>query len=205
VAGNDFDYIRTHAEAVRQAGYYNVISCSADALISIGANACDAVDLILGLECNDGHSLIPYKTFTDDIKSWLSIFAQQGGKGILVSGAFVGSDMTSEAERLLLADILKCRYAGKDNSQSETIDGMGTTLSFYRHLNEQHYAAQHPDVLQAEEGAFVPLVYDDNYGAAVAYSDDNYRTFTMGFPFECIKSKNIQASIMKGILTYLIK
>lgn len=205
IAGNDFDYIRTHAEAVRQAGYYNVISCSADALISIGANACDAVDLILGLECNDGHSLIPYKTFTDDIKSWLSIFAQQGGKGILVSGAFVGSDMTSEAERLFLADILKCRYAGKDNSQSETIDGMGTTLSFYRHLNEQHYAAQHPDVLQAEEGAFVPLVYDDNYGAAVAYSGDNYRTFTMGFPFECIKSKNIQASIMKGILTYLIK
>lgn len=205
IAGNDFDYIRTHAEAVRQAGYYNVISCSADALISIGANACDAVDLILGLECNDGHSLIPYKTFTDDIKSWLSIFAQQGGKGILVSGAFVGSDMTSEAERLFLADVLKCRYAGKDNSQSETINGMGTTLSFYRHLNEQHYAAQHPDVLQAEEGAFVPLVYNDNYGAAVAYSGDNYRTFTMGFPFECIKSKNIQASIMKGILTYLIK
>ena len=91
------------------------------------------------------------------------------------------------------------------NMVDETIDGMGTTLSFYRHLNEQHYAAQHPDVLQAEEGAFVPLVYDDNYGAAVAYSGDNYRTFTMGFPFECIKSKNIQASIMKGILTYLIK
>ncbi len=205
IAGNDFNYIRTHAEAVRLAGYYNVISCSADALTTINANDCDAVDLILGLECNDGHSLVPYKTFTDDIKSWLSIFAQQGGKGLLVSGAYVGSDMTSEAERQFLSDVLKCRYAGKDESQSENVDGMGTTLSFYRHLNEQHYAAQHPDILQAEEGAIVPLAYADNYGAAVAYGGTDYHAFTMGFPFECIKSKDIQASMMKGILYYLIK
>lgn len=205
IAGNDFDYIRTHAEAIRQAGYYNVISCSADVLTTINASDCDAVDLILGLECNDGHSLVPYKAFTDEIKSWLSIFARQGGRGLLVSGAYVGSDMTSEAERQFLSDVLKCRYAGKDESQSENVDGMGTTLSFYRHLNEQHYAAQHPDILQAEEGAFVPLAYADNYGAAVAYGGTDYHAFTMGFPFECIKSKDIQASMMKGILYYLIK
>ena len=205
IAGNDFDYIRTHAEAIRQAGYYNVISCSADVLGTIAASECDAVDLILGLECNDGHSLVPYKSFTSDIQSWLSIFTRQGGKGLLVSGAFVGSDMTSEPERQFLADVLKCHYAGKDNSQSEAIDGMGITMNFYRHLNEQHYAAQHPDILQAEEGAFIPLVYADNYGAAVAYNGTDYHSFTMGFPFECIKSKDVQTAIMKGVLSYLIK
>ena len=205
IAGNDFDYIRTHAEAIRRAGYYNVISCSADALSTIEASACDAVDLILGLECNDGHSLVPYKTFTSDIQSWLSVFARQGGKGLLVSGAYTGSDMTSESERQFLADVLKCHYAGKDNSQSEAINGMGITMDFYRYLNEQHYAAQHPDILQAEEDAIVPLVYADNYGAAVAYKGADYSSFTMGFPFECIKSEDVQTAIMKGILSYLIK
>ncbi|MBQ8486784.1 MAG: xanthan lyase [Prevotella sp.] len=204
IAGNEFNYIRTHAEAIRQAGYYNVISCSADALSTLRANECDAIDLILGLECNDGHSLVPYKTFTPDMQRWISIFARQGGKALLISGANVGSDMTTQEEQDFMADVLKCRYAGKDHSNSETINGMGTTLNFYRHLNEQHYAAQHPDILQATDNAIVPLVYDDNYGAAVAYGGSDYKSFVMGFPFECIKSASMQTAIMQGILTYLL-
>ena len=205
IAGNDFNYTRTHAEAIRQAGYYNVVSCSSDALGNISADDYDAVDLILGLECNDGYSLIPYKTFTPELQTWLNAFVRQGGKGLLVSGANVGSDMTSEEEALFMAQTLKCRYAGKDRDASETVNGMGTTLNFYRHLNEQHYAAQHPDILQAVEGAIIPLAYGDNYGAAVAYSGADYRSFTMGFPFECIKSQPKQAAVMQGILNYLIK
>ena len=206
IAGNDFNYVRTHAEAIQRAGYYNIVSCSADALNTLKPSHFDAVDLILGLECDDGRSLIPYKTFTPEMQSWLSIFIrQENGKGLLVSGANVGSDMTNANERQFMADVLKCHYAGKDRNRSETIEGMGITFSFYRQLNEQHYAAPKPDILQAEEGAIVPLVYADNYGAAVAYSSPGYRTFTMGFPFECIKSADTQAAIMQGILTYLIK
>jgi hypothetical protein len=83
---------------------------------------------------------------------------------------------------------------------------MGTTLEFHRALNEYHYAAQHPDILQpAVEGAIIPMVYADNYGAAVAYAGRDYRVFTMGFPFECIKSESMQAAFMQGILNYLIK
>ena len=205
IAGNDFNYIRTHAEAIRQAGYYNVISCASDALGSISVNDCDAADLILGLECNDGYSLVPYKTFTPALQTWLSNFVRQGGKGVLVSGANVGSDMTGEQERRFMADILKCHYAGKSSDTSEKVNGMGTTFDFYRHLNERHYAAQHPDILQAANGAIIPLAYGDKYGAAVAYSGTDYRSFTIGFPFECIKSQPMQASIMQGILNYLIK
>ena len=205
IGGNDFNYIRTHAEAIRQAGYYNVISCSADVLGSVSPSDCDAVDLILGLECNDGHSLVPYKTFTPAMQSWLSSFVRQSGKGLFVSGANVGSDMTSDQESRFMANVLKCYYAGKDADTGEAINGMGTTFDFYRHLNEHHYAAQHPDILQATEGAIIPLAYGDGYGAAVAYSGSDYRSFTMGFPFECIKSPSKQAAIMQGILNYLIK
>lgn len=205
IAGNDFNYIRTHAEAIRQAGYYNVISCSSGALSTVSTNDCDAIDLILGLECNDGYSIVPYKTFTPALQSWLTNFVQQGGKGLLVSGANVGSDMTSEQESRFMANLLKCHYAGKSNDLSEKVNGMGTTLEFYRHLNEQHYAAQHPDILQAADGAIIPLAYGDKYGAAVAYSGTDYRSFTIGFPFECIKSQPMQVAIMQGILNYLIK
>ena len=205
IAGNDFNYIRTHAEAIRQSGYYNIVSCSSDALSGISVNDCDAVDLILGLECNDGYSLVPYKTFTPTMQSWLSSFVRQGNKGLLVSGANVGSDMTSEEESRFMADILKCRYAGKSKDASEMVNGMGVTFDFYRYLNEHHYAAQHPDILQAVEGAITPLAYGDRYGAAVAYSGPDYRSFTIGFPFECIKSQSIQTAVMQGILNYLIK
>ena len=203
IAGNDFNYIRTHAEAIRQAGYYNVISCSADALETISDDF-NAVDLILGLECNDGRSLVPYKTFTPAMQSWLKWFTSQGGH-LLVSGANVGSDMTSQTEAAFMADVLKCHYAGKDESIDETVNGMGTTLSFYRYPNEQHYAAQYPDILQAEgNGAIIPMAYADGYGAAVAYKGRDYRAFTMGFPFECIKSEALRVAIMKGIMNYLI-
>ena len=204
IAGNDFNYIRTHAEAIRKAGYYNVVSCSADALDSYKTGSCDAVDVILGLEYDDGHSLLPYKTFTPAMQSWLKNHTRNGG-AMLVSGAYVGSDMTAYEDRAFLTEVLKCVFAGKDESADETINGMGTTLQFYRQLNEQHYAAQHPDILEAAEGAIIPMAYADGYGAAVAYSGPDYSAFTMGFPFECIKSETMQAAIMQGILTYLIK
>ena len=82
---------------------------------------------------------------------------------------------------------------------------MGTSFTFYREPNEQHYAAQHPDVLMPADGAITPLVYADGYSAAVAYSAAGHRSFTMGFPFECIKSEPVRAAIMQGILNYLIK
>ncbi len=203
IGGNDFNYIRTHAEAIRQAGYYNIVSCSADELANWPVDEADAVDLILGLERNDGHSLLPYKTFTPAMQSWLRRYAAQGGR-LLVSGAYVGSDMTADSDRGFLADVLKCQHGGTETSASETVDGLGTRLQFYRQLNHRHYAAQHPDILTPVQGAFTPMVYASNRGAAVAYGGSDYRAFTMGFPFECIKESTMQAAVMQGILTFLL-
>ena len=55
------------------------------------------------------------------------------------------------------------------------------------------------------DGAITPLVYADGYGAAVAYNSSRQRSFTMGFPFECIKSEPVRVAIMQGILNYLIQ
>ena len=48
------------------------------------------------------------------------------------------------------------------------------------------------------------MQYADGYGAAIAYRS-NCRLFVMGFPFECIEGEHKQASVMRGILNYLLK
>ena len=111
----------------------------------------------------------------------------------------------AEDEQLFLESVLKCRYGGKSNDNTGSVNGMGTQFSFHQTPNEQHYAAQHPDILQPAEGAIPAMAYADGYGAAVAYSGDDCRTFTMGFPFECIKQPQTRAALMEGILNYLIK
>ena len=207
IAGNDFNYVRTHANAMSSTDY-NIASCSVDVVEDGQVNLADydVVDLILGLEYDDGHSLVTYKAFTPRLQQQLRRFTQQGG-GLLVSGAYVGYDSWHSAtDRQFLADVLKCTYGGKDDSPTDLVSGMGTQFSFYRDLNEQHYAATRPDILQAIDSpsAYATMAYASGYGAAVAYSGSDYHTFTMGFPLECIKSTQQQASIMGAILSFLI-
>ena len=52
--------------------------------------------------------------------------------------------------------------------------------------------------------AFPTIVYNNLTCAAVAYQGNDYRAFTIGFPFECITDKTLQESIMRGILKFLI-
>ncbi len=204
IGGNDFNYIRTHAKAIAQTGSYNIASCSTQALDGVNDRAYEVVDLILGLERNDGHSLVSYKTFTPDMQAWLTNYSRMGGS-LLVSGSFVTSDMMADSETQFLRSLLKCTFAGKSKATGETISGLGTKFSFYRNLNEEHYAASHPDILMAQDGAIYTMTYSDGYAAAVAFDKGDSRSFTMGFPFECIKSETMRAAVMRAILNFLVK
>ena len=208
IAGNDFNYIMTHARAIQTAGSYNIVSCSSRAVEKglIDINRYPVTDLILGLERNDGHSLVPYKTFTNDLQLRLRQYTQQGGS-LLVSGSYVGADMMADSEQMFLADVLKCFYGGKDDSPDDTVNGLGTKCSFYRQLNEYHYAATRPDIIQTTglASTYAMMAYSSGYGAAVGYHGTDYRAFTMGFPFECIKSEQTRGLMMRGILNYLLQ
>jgi hypothetical protein len=164
------------------------------------------IDLLLGLQRNDGHSLLTYKTFTPAMQKQLCAFTRGGGR-IMVSGAYVGSDMQQPGERAFLADVLKVKFDGVCREPNGQIRGMGTAFSFYRQPNEQHYAAPCTDILMpAVSQAFPTMVYDNNQtSAAVAYQGSDYRAFTMGFPFECISDSNTRQAIMKAIITFLLE
>ena len=206
IAGNDFNYVGTHASAIRTAGEYNIVSSSS---LAIEKGDCDLnkytiIDLILGLEKNDGHSLVHYKSFHQAMQERLRDYTACGGN-LLVSSAYIGSDMTTNEDKAFLADVLKVRFEGVNNDLSERVRGLGTNFSFYRQLNEKHYAASQSDILMPTSmNAFPTMVYNNETCAAVAYQGTDFHTFAIGFPLECIVDKQQRESIMRGILKFLI-
>lgn len=206
IAGNDFNYVMTHAKAIQQAGAYNIVSCASEALETAKLKLAqyDMIDYVLGLERDDGHSLNYYKTFNTTTQHILQSYTMMGG-ALMVSGAYVGSDMMSDAEQRFLMNVLKCRYAGKSSTPSNTVNGLGTSLTYWKQLNDQHYAATSVDILQPVKPAFTVMQYADGQDAAVAYKQGNTKLFVMGFPFECIQGSQKQNAMMRGILNFLLK
>ena len=185
IAGNDFNYVSCHAKAIASALEYNIVSASSKALETGKVRLKDyaLVDLILGLERSDRHSLVYYKTFTPALRSALQNYTRRGG-ALLVSGAYIGTDIAGSEDEKFVSQTLKCTFGGRNTSSSDPVEGMG---------------------LNPVQPAYAVMRYADGQDAAVAYKGKDYRSFTMGFPFECIKSEQKQGSIMRGILNYLLK
>ena len=205
IAGNDFNYVMSHAKAIDSAKKYNIVSCSSEAVETGKVNLTDydAVDLLLGLERNDGHSVNIYKTFSTLMQNALQRYTTHGG-ALLVSGAYIGTDMTQDTDRRFLQTVLKSSWGGRSQAADNKVRGLGTEMAYWKALNEEHYAATSSDILQPVKPAFTAMQYADGNGAAVAYRS-NYRLFVMGFPFECIQGEQKQAGIMRGILNYLLQ
>ena len=206
IAGNDFNYVKTHAEAIAATQQFNIVSCSSEALETnkLLPSPYAMIDLLLGLERNDGHSLQYYKTIGTTMQYVLQAYTSTGG-ALLVSGAYLGCDMMSDGEQRFMSNVLKCRYAGRSMAPDNNINGMGTTIQYYKELNEEHYAATSADILQPVQPAFTAMQYGDGLDAAVAYRGKDYRSFVMGVPFECIQGQQKKNDIMRGILNFLLQ
>jgi len=210
IAGNDFNYVQTHARALHSAGLYNIVSCSDEALMSGHANLthCQMADVIFGLERNDGYSIMKYEVMRPALRKALEAFTRRGGS-LLVSGAYVASDMLTDyrdAEtRLFLNNVLRCHLAGTYSGQNDAVSGLGTSLQYYNQLNEQHYAATRTDILSPLAPAFATMLYGNGNAACVAYKGADYRAITMGFPFECIKGEKKQGIVMRALARFLLE
>lgn len=204
VMGNAYNNVKTHATAIASAKKYNVVSCSSETLEHINLSSYAVVDLLLGLERSDGRSLVGYKSITTPMRHALAGYAATGGR-LLVSGAFIGSDMQDDDEALFLSKVLGVKGVGAYRGEGDNVKGLGTQFSFYHRLNATHYAAVATDrLMPAHKGAFSAMTYADGTGACVAQKAGKSRCLTMGFPFECIKDTQQRASLMKGILNFLM-
>ncbi len=207
IRGNEFNYIPVHAKAIMSANNYNIVSCSKYAVEKEKVNLLryDCVDLILGLEKDDGHSLFYYKSLSNDLQKKLTEYTKKKGN-LLVSGAYIGSDMSSDKELDFLNNTLHVTPQGSTKlADNNEIQGMSTSFDIYTMLNEEHYAATSIDLLSPVSPAFCALTEYRGASVCVAYDGKDCRTFTMGFPFECITSDKKRDTIMKGILGFLLK
>ena len=205
IAGNTFDYPFIHGKAIQATGKYSFVSCSDEAVEngSVTLEDYPIVDYILGLEKEDASAKAYYKTFSSAMQRIISSYCQSGGN-ILVSGAYVGSDMNgTQGNREFTQRVLKYGYQGSlTDKNSNRINGLGRTISIPRLPNENNYAIPAPDCIVPVDSAFPVFTYaPGNQSAGIAYKG-NYRTFVLGFPFESILSEADRATVMAGILGF---
>lgn len=208
IMGNNRDGSVCHVKDIAMSGAYNVVGCSLDALDNnlVKLDHYNLVDIAFGLQRNDGHSLVVYKTFSETLQSKLRSYAKSGGR-ILVSGAYVGSDMTQPHERSFMSDVLKTTFTGTDtNAGNNMVDGLGLSFGIIRQINDRHFAATSVDRIAACDGrSFAAMRYQDGSTAGVAYDGTDYKSFVMGYPYECINNVRTRQQVMKGLLAFLLK
>ncbi len=209
IAGNTMDWATRHARDIIAAtdGHITLSSCAQTAVgrATFDTREIDLFDIIFGLDKVDGYSTRQSKVFAPQLTQAVAEFVRAGGS-LLVSGAFVGSDMTSEADRLFTRSILKYEYAGALDADIITgINGLNTDFDLYRRLNEQRYCVPAVDCLAPTSESFCSMVYSPGgESAAVAYQGNNYRSFVMGFPLESISNTEKRVGILRGVLQFLI-
>lgn len=208
IMGNNRDGSVCHVKDIAMSGAYNVVGCSLEALDNnlVKLDHYSLVDIAFGLQRNDGHSLVVYKTFSETLQSKLRSYAKSGGR-ILVSGAYVGSDMTQPHERSFMSDVLKTTFTGTDtNAGNNMVDGLGLSFDIIRQINDRHFAATSVDRIAACDGrSFAAMRYLDGSTAGVAYDGTDYKSFVMGYPYECINNVRTRQQVMKGLLGFLLK
>ena len=218
VAGNNQNTVQTHVEDIAATRKYNVVSTSMKAvekgLCNLSRYQC--VDIALGLQRNDGHSLVNYKTFTPIAQKLIREYANKNGR-LIVSGAYVGTDMRDSLEQVFLSDVFKASFNGAVKtdtllvairpltSDTDSIARDSVVALLYKSPNAVHYAPTKLDVLTPLDGATTGYRYTGWWSASVAYVAGNRRSHIFGFPIECIKDSEDRRRIMAEAIDMMMK
>jgi hypothetical protein len=217
VAGNSFDFPYVHGAALRSAGV-SFVSASKAAVMAgiIALDPYPIVDLILGEERETGWPRAAmdsvrgrqFKAFPPAMQSALRSYAQSGGQ-LIVSGAYVGTDLQDSVDIAFAKEVLHCRlstgFASRTGRALPTRDaGLPDTLeiSFATEPTETVYGVEAPDGLAPANGGATMLRYSDTMtGAGVAWKGTS-GVFVMGFPFETIRHERERNALMHEILGF---
>lgn len=196
-----------HVTDIALSGAYNVVSSSVEAVENgfVKLENYRVVDIMFGLQKGDGYSLVRYKTFSALLRKALESYMRGNGR-VLVSGAYVASDMQLDAERSFMSNLFKVGFGGQNTDiATNLVNGLGISFDIIRRPNDRHYAAQSVDVVSPLAPAFCAMRYADGTDAAVAYDGIDHKAFVMGFPVECINNVRSRQQVMKAVMTFLAK
>lgn len=209
--GNNFDLTIIHGEAILGSGR-SFVSSSVAAFCADTLSAPPIVDLMLGLQRmanNPDHAAFPYA-----LQRRLSTLAQEGTK-LIVSGAYVGSEVVTDAERTWAASVLGfsprgIAYgppAGVAEVNSRFFAAFpGSHFSLACGPDDSPYRISTTDAITNAAGApsAVVMRYDVSaMPAAVALTRPTHSAVTLGFPFESVIGTESRKLLMTQILKSL--
>lgn len=198
VAGNSFNFTELHAQSLRSLPY-TLLSCSRAAVEQgeVHLRDYDAVDLFFGLQRNDSTNLLPYKTFTPALQRAVSQFVTHGGR-LLVSGAYIGSDLQTPAERAFAREVLHYSFGGTlPAAAGDTLQLVHGTPFVLTRTPSSTLAVQWPDCLTPEDGARAFVRYADGRIAATRYADSRTTIVLMAFPPACVPSVEVRKALLQ--------
>ena len=219
IAGNTFDYPFLHGQAFAAAGY-SFASAAAETVENGSVSLTDykTVDWILGKqrEWSVARGVKPpkYKTFSKKQQQAITDYCQGGGN-IIVSGAFVGTDLwnnprATKEDRQWAEQILKYKWRNSHGAITGQIKVVPSPFSaiqgnyrYYNELNSESYVVENPDALEpADKNAFTIFRYaENNLSAGVLYKGEKYSTCILGFPIEAVKEQEKRNELVKNIVT----
>ena len=217
IAGNSFDYPMVHGQAFAEAGY-SFVSCAASAVENgmVNLNDYGTVDWILGKQREwsiaRGAKPTRFKTFTPNQQEAIATFCNNGGN-ILVSGAFVGTDLwdnpyATNEDREWAQNILKYKWRNNNGAVTGRVKAVPSPYpsisghyNYYNELNSESYVVEHPDAIEpADEQAFTVFRYsENNLSAGILYKGVDYNSCILGFPIEAIKGQEHRNKLIKNI------
>ena len=218
IAGNTFDYPYTHGQTFTNAGY-SFVSSSASAIetAQLNSSTYKIVDWILGKqrEWVVAHGAMPskYKTFNKIQQEKITDYCKSGGN-IIVSGAFVGTDLwdnprAKKVDRDWAQNILKYKWrnnyggvTGQVKTVASPFESITGNYTYYNELNSESYVVENPDAIEpADKSAYTVFRYtENNLSAGTFYKGETYNTCVLGFPIESIKGQHNRNMLVKGII-----
>lgn len=220
IAGNTFDFVFTHGQAIRDAGY-SFVSVSDEVFEkgSFESSEYFAVDLIYGEERGTESLLTStgkdFRVWTPNMREVVSNYLESGGN-IFVSGAYIGTDMIENEDSLSIGfaeEILhykwRTNYADNVGSVEVTDEASSLFLPLLKYnvdFERDIYKVEAPDGLEPSgDGASRIFRYASNgVSAGVAYSG-HYRSVVLGFPFETVVKQQQRHLLMKQILSFFAR
>ena len=206
--GNTFDYPVLHGKALAEMGY-SYISANAYAIDTIAD--VDAVDLIMGKQkLTILGTDTAFKSFTPELQKVVADYLEKGGN-LLVSGAYIASDMQSPEDKAFVKNQLhytyRCNHACEQGSLVVNRRVLSpATYTFHATPNANCIHTENPDCILPADGAQAVAKYaDTQLNAAVAYDgaeNQKGKTLAWGFMLESTQNFN---TLYKDCINWLMQ
>lgn len=220
IPGNNFDYPYIHGKAILAAGqsFYSVSDeyfCSD----SSDTTSYKTIDLIFGEEKStpffNDTSRVDFSIYTPAFMRRITGLTLSG-TNILMSGAYVGSDLINPHDSTAIKFASKYLHFlprtghavrnGKVYSTDYVKPLFSGTFNFNTGYLKDIYSVEAPDAIEPSgKEAVCAFRYSENNTSAGVVYNGKYRTVILGFPFETIVSEKDRNLFMEEILTFFKK